>query len=47
MPGTAYPFNELLDINIENSKIDKLPLPCYLGKGQETCSISMTVESFV
>ncbi|MEE9573371.1 MAG: hypothetical protein V3W20_10010 [Candidatus Neomarinimicrobiota bacterium] len=47
MPGTAYPFNVLLDIDIENSKIDKLPLPCYLGKGQETCSISMTVESFV
>lgn len=47
MPGFGYPYNVLLDIDIENSKIDKLPLPSYLGKGGETVSVSMTVESFI
>ena len=42
---SEYPV--LFDIDIFDQKINKLPLPCYLGKGQETCSISMTVESFV
>jgi len=40
-------YNVLLEIDILESRIRKLPLPCYLGKGLETCSISMTVESFV
>jgi len=45
--GHSSEYPVLFDIDIFDQKINKLPLPCYLGKGQETCSISMTVESFV
>jgi len=40
-------YKVLLEIDIENSKINKFPLPSYLGEGGETVSVSMTVESFV
>ncbi len=40
-------YNVFLEIDIPGSRIRKLPLPCYLGKGLETCSVSMTLESFV
>jgi len=40
-------YNVFLELDVPEAKINKLPLPAYLGKGQETCSISMTVESFV
>ena len=39
-------YNVFLEIDIPGSKINKLPLPSYLGI-EETSSISMTVESFV
>ena len=40
-------YNVFLELDVPEARINKLPLPAYLGKGQETCSISMTVESFV
>ena len=40
-------YKVLLEIDVANSKINKLPLPSYLGNGQETVAVSMTVESFV
>ena len=36
-----------IKLPFEYSKINKLPLPSYLGEGGETVSVSMTVESFV
>jgi hypothetical protein len=39
-------FKVQLEIDIENSKINRIPLPSYDGE-LETTSISMTVESFV